>query len=668
MPPSNRTEAENAAETALVERCRQGDPGAFEELYRLHAPRVYSLACRMTGRRADGEDLLQEIFLLVFRKLESFKGEAALGTWIYRLATNCCLDFLRSRKRRDAAGDRGARRGRAAGAAGRAGAARRAHGPRAGDRPTAPRIPGGVRAARRRRVRAPRSGRAARHRGGHVEVAGAQGAAEDPRDLLAARAGDGPDVTANHDLRSRSASARRAAWTATSIAPPARELDAHLRDVRRRAPRSPRISSAMRRASRRLPPLEPPERIWTADRARSVAAPGDRSRGRADGARRGVPLAVAAVLAGGRRHHVVDASRAIREPGRRDARPRRATQPAAPGAHERHSADLKSLQASCSWPKRTTRTRSGLEKLAKDRRVLDPQVAAEAAEEPAGHRLGDRREPRGAQGAAGERTGAGEPLRGVPHEGRAAAGHHRPHQRDAQGQPGRGGADRRRPEQIVTRTRLIVRPMTLALLTLARLASRWPRRRSPAQPPAPPVARIVRVAPERAAWFERYQDSARGPRDRPRPSRRPSRSARAGRSTLEPRRRRHRHRRSRRRDQGRRRSSARAATTAKQASSTTSASKRRDRRPRRDQDDARRPRHLGPRSTSRSRCRPTRRCRAHGLWRHQASRRQRRSAARARAATSQATGTPQVARLKSVSGDVADRTTRHAGTFCRPGP
>ena len=81
-------------------RLRAGDPYAFEELYRLHAGRVYNLACRLSGNQSDGEDLLQEIFVLVFRKLESFKGEAALGTWIYRLATNHCLDFLRSRDAR----------------------------------------------------------------------------------------------------------------------------------------------------------------------------------------------------------------------------------------------------------------------------------------------------------------------------------------------------------------------------------------------------------------------------------------------------------------------------------------------------------------------------------------------------------------------------------------
>jgi RNA polymerase sigma-70 factor, ECF subfamily len=101
MPPSNRTDADSAAEAALVARCRQGDPAAFEAIYRRHAPRVFSLACRMTGSRADGEDLLQDVFLLVHRKLDGFKGQSSLGTWIYRLAANCCVDFLRSRQHKE---------------------------------------------------------------------------------------------------------------------------------------------------------------------------------------------------------------------------------------------------------------------------------------------------------------------------------------------------------------------------------------------------------------------------------------------------------------------------------------------------------------------------------------------------------------------------------------
>lgn len=71
---------------------------AFETVYRQHAPKIYALASRMSGSSDTGEDLLQEIFLQAHRKLASFKGDAALGTWLYRLAVNHCLDFVRSRR------------------------------------------------------------------------------------------------------------------------------------------------------------------------------------------------------------------------------------------------------------------------------------------------------------------------------------------------------------------------------------------------------------------------------------------------------------------------------------------------------------------------------------------------------------------------------------------
>src|SRR6187455_3327073 len=85
---------------ALVARCRDGDLAAFEDLYRQHSGRLYSLALRMLGNPADAEDLLQEIFLSAHRKLDSFRGDAALGTWLYRLAMNQILDHVRSRAAR----------------------------------------------------------------------------------------------------------------------------------------------------------------------------------------------------------------------------------------------------------------------------------------------------------------------------------------------------------------------------------------------------------------------------------------------------------------------------------------------------------------------------------------------------------------------------------------
>jgi RNA polymerase sigma-70 factor (ECF subfamily) len=84
-------------DASLARRCQSGDVEAFEALYRQHAPRIFSLASRMAGSRDAGEDLLQEIFLQAHRKLGSFKGDASIGTWLYRLALNHCLDFVRSR-------------------------------------------------------------------------------------------------------------------------------------------------------------------------------------------------------------------------------------------------------------------------------------------------------------------------------------------------------------------------------------------------------------------------------------------------------------------------------------------------------------------------------------------------------------------------------------------
>jgi RNA polymerase sigma-70 factor (ECF subfamily) len=87
-------------EIELVALCQAGDVDAFEALYRQHSARIYSLACRMAGSPEEGEDLFQEIFLQVHKKLGSFRGDAALGTWLYRLAMNHCLDFVRSRQAR----------------------------------------------------------------------------------------------------------------------------------------------------------------------------------------------------------------------------------------------------------------------------------------------------------------------------------------------------------------------------------------------------------------------------------------------------------------------------------------------------------------------------------------------------------------------------------------
>jgi RNA polymerase sigma-70 factor, ECF subfamily len=95
------TEERRLADVDLIARLRAGDTGAYEELYRHHGTRLYGLACRMLNDPVEAEDALQEIFLQVFRKLDGFKGESALGTWLYRLAMNLCVDRLRSRSHKD---------------------------------------------------------------------------------------------------------------------------------------------------------------------------------------------------------------------------------------------------------------------------------------------------------------------------------------------------------------------------------------------------------------------------------------------------------------------------------------------------------------------------------------------------------------------------------------
>jgi RNA polymerase sigma-70 factor (ECF subfamily) len=87
-----------SADLALAGRIRSGDASAFEALYRQHATRLYNLAGRMLGSSQEADDMLQEIFLLAYRKLGSFRGDSSLGTWLYRLAMNHCLDVLRNRQ------------------------------------------------------------------------------------------------------------------------------------------------------------------------------------------------------------------------------------------------------------------------------------------------------------------------------------------------------------------------------------------------------------------------------------------------------------------------------------------------------------------------------------------------------------------------------------------
>ena len=97
MTDARRTQSEKLAEAAAIERAKQGDAEAFEALYNLHKRRVYSLCLRMTANTAMAEDLTQEAFLQLFRKIGTFRGESAFSTWLHRMAVNVVLMQLRKK-------------------------------------------------------------------------------------------------------------------------------------------------------------------------------------------------------------------------------------------------------------------------------------------------------------------------------------------------------------------------------------------------------------------------------------------------------------------------------------------------------------------------------------------------------------------------------------------
>ena len=94
---ARRTETGELPEAEAIRLAQQGDAAAFERLYRLHSRRVYSLCLRMVGNTAEAEDLTQEAFLQLFRKIATFRGESAFSTWLHRLAVNVVLMKLRKK-------------------------------------------------------------------------------------------------------------------------------------------------------------------------------------------------------------------------------------------------------------------------------------------------------------------------------------------------------------------------------------------------------------------------------------------------------------------------------------------------------------------------------------------------------------------------------------------
>ncbi len=83
-------------ESSLIARCRAGDRSAFDLLIRRYQDLVYRVALRILQNPSEAEDIAQEVFIRMYRGIESFRGDALISTWLYRITTNLCLNALRS--------------------------------------------------------------------------------------------------------------------------------------------------------------------------------------------------------------------------------------------------------------------------------------------------------------------------------------------------------------------------------------------------------------------------------------------------------------------------------------------------------------------------------------------------------------------------------------------
>jgi RNA polymerase sigma-70 factor, ECF subfamily len=97
MSAQRQSESPELTDAEVVRLAQHGDAAAFERIYQLHSRRVYSLCLRMVGDPTEAEDLTQDVFLQLFRKIDTFRGESAFSTWLHRMSVNIVL--MRFRKK-----------------------------------------------------------------------------------------------------------------------------------------------------------------------------------------------------------------------------------------------------------------------------------------------------------------------------------------------------------------------------------------------------------------------------------------------------------------------------------------------------------------------------------------------------------------------------------------
>ena len=97
--PIVETPGDEVADRDLVERARQQDMAAYDELIRRYQRKIYQLVYNMTSNRQDAEDLVQDVFVKAYTALKYFKGDSSFYTWVYRIAVNRTINFLKKRNR-----------------------------------------------------------------------------------------------------------------------------------------------------------------------------------------------------------------------------------------------------------------------------------------------------------------------------------------------------------------------------------------------------------------------------------------------------------------------------------------------------------------------------------------------------------------------------------------